>query len=45
MKRPDGGKDVGTLGIRADVPPGSGVVIEELKAYPMKSIWREKSAK
>ena len=45
MKRPDAGKDVGSLGIRAVAPPGSGVVIEELKAFPMKSIWRESPAK
>ena len=43
MKRPDAGKDLRNLSIKADAPPGSGVVVDSLTAYPMKSIWQSKA--
>jgi len=45
LKRPDGGKNVGQITIKADAPPGSGVVVENLKIYPMKSIWINNTGK
>ena len=45
MKRPDGGKNVGKITIKADAAQGSGVVEESLTVYPMKSIWPNSTAK
>ena len=45
LKRPDGGKNVGQITIKADAPQGSGVVVENLKIYPMKSIWTNNTGK
>jgi len=43
MKRPDAGKDLRNLSIKADAPPGSGVVVDSLTVYPMKSIWMSRA--
>ena len=40
-KRPDGGRSLGKIVITTDAARGSGVVVESLNAYPMKSIWPE----
>ena len=45
LKRPDGGKNPGKITIKADAPEGSGVVVESLKVYPMKSIWQNQAVK
>jgi fructan beta-fructosidase len=45
MKRPDGGKNVGKITVKSDAPQGSGVVVESLTVYPMKSIWPNSAAK
>ncbi len=41
-RRTKSGIKPGRISISADTPNGSGVVIESLKAYPMKSIWKER---
>ena len=41
MKRSDGGKNLGSISIKADAPQGSSVIVESLDAYPMTSIWQK----
>ena len=43
QRKLDSGKKPGALTLSVDAPAGSGVAVEELKAYPMKSIWNKKS--
>jgi fructan beta-fructosidase len=45
MKRSDGGKNVGSIAVKADAPQGSSVVIKRLTVYPMKSIWKDNAKK
>jgi len=43
LKRPDGGKNVEKIAIRAIGPPDSKVIVDSLTVYPMKSIWQPRT--
>jgi fructan beta-fructosidase len=39
MGRKDAGENVGQISVKIDAPEGSGVTVESLNVYPVKSIW------
>ena len=41
LSRPDAGKNVGKISIKANAPEGSSVDVTNLIVYPMKSIWKK----